>query len=299
MNDKTPALEAAAASTAPDRSDPDWSTPDRRRLLLGLMGIAGASFLAGLPTPAAAQGAPAAPAASGAEDPRLQIETVSYATKKQPCRCYLVKPKAAGRRPGVVVLHDQRGPSAHFRQFARKLALYNFNVAVPDLVSPVATVEETSDEALKILERMPEAEALGYVHGAVDLLGKLPEHAAGIGVVGFVWGGIPAVRMAFEAGRVRAVVLYYALPPLPDTIQNLKVPLQLHYAGLDQKTAPLVEPVEKKLMGHAKVYEQYVYDNTLSSFANETQPKRYNAQAAELAFERTELFLKRYLAAST
>ena len=53
-------------------------------------------------------------------------------------RGYLVRPaKAAGKLPGVLVVHENRGLNPHIEDIARRLALDNFIAFAPDALTPL------------------------------------------------------------------------------------------------------------------------------------------------------------------
>jgi carboxymethylenebutenolidase len=48
---------------------------------------------------------------------------------------YLSRPKAAGRFPGVIVIHENRGLTDHIQDVARRLAKEGFAALAPDLLA--------------------------------------------------------------------------------------------------------------------------------------------------------------------
>src|SRR5215469_11070577 len=99
----------------------------RGTALLATLGVAAASdeiaAAAGAPAPRLAQsgGAPAVPP----DDPSLDTRMVSFPGAPpgpQTVFGYLAAPKGASRAPGVVVIHENRGLTDHFKDLARRLA---------------------------------------------------------------------------------------------------------------------------------------------------------------------------------
>src|SRR5215467_713890 len=58
-----------------------------------------------------------------ADDARLANERVSYDSPKGKINGYLVRPKSMGKRPAVVVIHENRGLNPHIEDVARRLAV--------------------------------------------------------------------------------------------------------------------------------------------------------------------------------
>lgn len=264
----------------------DLPSLDRRRLLRLAAAAVG---LAALPTAAAAQEAEAA-------DPRLTVETVTFQLRRQVYKGRLLRLRTGGRRPGVLLIHDQRGPDAFFRGYARRLALDGFLVMLPDLLSPQNISPEATEEAQGALARMAPAEAMQALEAAADLLSRHAECTGAVGVVGFSWGGSFALQFAMSGARAKAVVAYYALPPSPERVAEIKVPVLFHWGEDDPRTAPVVDGMEKRLIGAGKVFEAYVYPDVRSGFASEPNSPRWSPTAADLAYERSAFFLKRHVA---
>jgi carboxymethylenebutenolidase len=79
-------------------------------------------------------------------------------------------------------------------------------------------------------------------------------------------------------------------------VANIRAPLLLHYAGLDQRIDAGVPDFRKALDAAGVKYELHMYDNVNHAFHNDTSAERYNADAAKLAWQRTIAFFKANLA---
>ena len=73
---------------------------------------------------------------------------------------------------------------------------------------------------------------------------------------------------------------------------KIKAPLQIHYAGLDERINAGWPAYEAALKANNKYYEAYIYPNVNHGFNNDTTP-RYDEAAAKLSWQRTlEFFAK-------
>jgi carboxymethylenebutenolidase len=264
----------------------------RRHAIGTIVGIAGAVLGRGWPR-AWAAGEPAPPAA-------IAAETVTYPGRRAPLKAYIARPKSAqGKRPGVIVIHEIRGINGHFRDLARRLAQEGMIAMVPELASAQGFTQEASDEIRDYLQKLTVAETTGEYQAAIDYMKSLPDCSGALGVIGFTWGGAVAAQLAASPQKpIKAAVLYYSLPPSLDMVPKFTAAVQLHYAEQDPHTQPQIDAIEKKLIGHSKIYEQFVYEGVNHDFANESLPKWYHKDAAALAWDRTVMFLKRQLASS-
>src|SRR5881392_1481385 len=77
----------------------------------------------------------AAAALLSPDDTRLAAERVTYDSPKGKINGYLVRGKAKGKRPAVIVIHENRGLSPHIEDVARRLAVEGYLVLAPDLLS--------------------------------------------------------------------------------------------------------------------------------------------------------------------
>lgn len=262
--------------------------PTRRSLILGAAALATPAMLS--PDTAFAQ------EAEPALDPRFVGETVSFPAKRWTMKGWLVRTRSGGRRPGVLVLPDQRGSTPSFRNIARRLAAEGFVAFVPDLGAPFG-LEGGGDDARIAIAKLTTAEVVQLFDASLDTLARQQDCNGSVGGIGYIWGGSFVLQLAMATpSKLKCGVAYYTLPPSPDKAQTIKVPMQFHYAEQDARTGPVIDAFEKQLIGHSKVYEQYIYDGVGASFANETMTRAFNREATELAWERTIAFFRKTLA---
>jgi carboxymethylenebutenolidase len=146
-----------------------------------------------------------------------------------------------------------------------------------------------------MMARIIPAEHQLALDAAADLLAKHPECNGSIGAVGFVWGGPYVMQFAITGARIKAGVVYYAMLPSPERAATIKVPVLFHWGENDPRTAPQIEPIEKKLIGAARIFESWVYPGLSGGFASDPTGRLYNKEAADLAYDRTVFFLRRRL----
>ena len=91
-------------------------------------------------------------------------------------------------------------------------------------------------------------------------------------------------------------MVFYGQAPATETVANIKAPLLLNYAGLDQRINAGIPAFEAALKEHGKTYTLYMYEGANHAFNNDTSAERYNEAAAKLAWQRTVDFFKETLA---
>lgn len=279
-------------ASAPTRG----SVPLTRRIFLHALGAAGLGAAAidralAQGTPAPAQ-PPATPPAPGTGDSLVERQ-VELTLPGGRCSGLIVHGSAGGRQPGLLIIPEPTGLTQHVTRIARRFARAGYAVSVPSFVTLYGPGDDRA--ARTRLTTMGPPQTAAVIRAAVDHLAGQAFCTGAVGVVAFAWGGPGLAVIAAEPGPVRAMVFCYVVPPTAEQIPNLKVPIQFHYAGLDERTSGLVEPTEKRLMGYSKVYEQYVYDGVSVSFMNDGAERRYDEAAAVQAFDRMEFFLARHV----
>jgi carboxymethylenebutenolidase len=267
---------------------------DRRTLLKQMTLLAGsvAAAEALIGTIAAS---PAAAAITDANDPRLDAAFETGTEAGKPWRAYVVTPKTVAKPPCVVlVIHENRGLTAHIQDVARRVALAGFVAVAPDLLAPQGNTPVDEDAARTLIGSVDYDLALAQARAYADRARKFPGIDGRVGIVGFCWGGAFVNRMAI-AGGIDAGVAYYGPAPAPAEAAKVTCPLMLHYAGKDARVAQSGEPWVAALKAAGKPVEAFDYPGVDHAFNNDTSAERYDKAAAELAWGRTIAFLHRHL----
>jgi len=267
----------------------------RREFLARLGRIAGGAAAASLLLPLLenryAQAATVAP-----DDPGLEATREQFDAPGGTVDSYVAWPKKSPRRrPAVIVIHENRGLNAHIEDVTRRFALEGYLAIAPDALSGSGGTPANEDEARKKIGELNRETALGIYLAAV-------RHAAGhkhsnyrVGCVGFCWGGAMSGRLAANSKELHAAVVFYGMPPSADEAAKIRVPLLLHYAGLDTRINEAVPAFESALKAAGKKYELHMYPDVDHAFHNDTNATRYNADAALHAWKRTLAFFEREL----
>jgi carboxymethylenebutenolidase len=230
-------------------------------------------------------------------DPRLVSERVSFDTPKGKVSGYLTRLSAKGKRPAVLVVHENRGLNPHLEDVARRLALEGFLAFAIDLLSLVGGTPPDEDEARTLHSKLNIDDAVVALVAAVEFLKKNPESTGKVGTVGFCFGGGMVNRLAVASPDLDAAVAYYGPQPPAAQVPNIRAPLLLHYAGNDTNINAGIPAYEAALKANNKSYIIYVYPNVQHAFNNDTGAARYNKEVADLAWDRTLAFLKEKLGA--
>ena len=268
---------------------------NRRQFLDRLTDIAGSSAaaLAMLPL---LQNDYARAAIVPADDARLAIEKITYDSKGAAINGYLARPKSKGKRPAVIVIHENRGRNPHIEDVARRIALEGFLAFAPDLLSVAGGTPADEDQARDLHTKADKGAMLSAALAAIPFLKSHAESTGKVGAVGFCYGGGVVNSMAVASADLNAGVAYYGAQPPGDQVASIKAPLLLQYGGLDQRINAGIPAYEAALKTAGKRYTINVYDNVNHAFNNDTGD-RYDKAAADLAWSRTIAFFKENLGA--
>ena len=210
-------------------------------------------------------------------------------------RAKLARPDGDVKHPGVLVIHENRGLNTHIADVTRRVALEGFLAIAPDALSPVGGTPPDENKAIALIGKLDPRWTMVNFMAAVKYLKTHPLSTGKVGVVGFCWGGAMANQLAVSSPDVSAVVSYYGRQPAPEDVPRIRASLLLHYAGLD-------EGIDKGIPGYVAAlkrahidYKLYMYEGAQHAFNNDTNPDRYNKEAAELAWKRTIAFFKEKL----
>jgi carboxymethylenebutenolidase len=228
-------------------------------------------------------------------DARLMIDRVAYDSPKGKINGYLARPKAGGKRPVVLVIHENRGLNPHLEDVARRFALEGFLGYAVDLLSLVGGTPPSEDAARELHTKMSQDDAVVALVAAVSFLKKHPESTGKVGAVGFCFGGLMVNRLAVASAELDAGVAYCGRQVPADQVPKIRAPLLLHYAEHDPGVNAGIAAYEAALRANNKKYTIHHYPGTQHAFNNDTGAARYNKAAADLAWGRTVAFFKEML----
>ncbi|MEA9602383.1 dienelactone hydrolase family protein [Polynucleobacter sp. MG-28-Ekke-A2] len=215
----------------------------------------------------------------------------------QAVKGYLAEPVDKATAPGVVVIQEWWGLDDEVKAVADRLAKAGYRALVPDLYRGKLAIE--ANEAEHLMGDLNFGDAAGQdIRGAVQYLKATG--SAKVAVTGFCMGGALTILAACNVPELDASIVWYGNPPLEyvnaDAISR---PMLGHWAMHDE-FFPIagVDQLEQKLKQAGVDYEFHRYD-TKHAFANPKSdarglaPLKYNAEAAQLAWERTLHFLQK------
>lgn len=195
---------------------------------------------------------------------------------------------------GIVVVHENRGLNPYIEDVGRRAALAGFISIAPDALTPLGGYPGDDDKGREMQSKRDRNEMLEDFIAAYDYLKNSKECNGKVGVVGFCFGGWIANMMAVRIPGLAAAVPFYGTQPTAEEVPAIQAPLLLHYAGLDTRVNEGWPAYETALKANNKTYTAYIYPNVNHGFHNDTTP-RFDKAAAELAWQRTIDFFKKYL----
>jgi carboxymethylenebutenolidase len=231
------------------------------------------------------------------DDKRLKTEWVEIDSPNGygKIKAYLCRPaNAAGKLPGVLVVHENRGLNPHIEDIARRLALDNFMALAPDALTPLGGYPGDEDKARTEFQKLEQPKTREDFIAATHYLRTRPDCTGKIGAVGFCYGGSMVGFLATRVPQLAASVPFYGGQPSLEDTKNIKAALLINYAGTDERINAGWPAWEAALKANNVKYEGYIYPGTQHGFNNDTTP-RYDAAAAKLAWSRTIAHFNKHL----
>ncbi len=224
-------------------------------------------------------------------DPRITTSAITF----QGGAGYLVQPKAEGKFGSVLVIHENRGLNPHIKDIARRVAAEGFVALAPDYLNGLGGTPADEDKARDLIGTLQPGAILATSRAALAAAKTQSKSNGKGGCIGFCWGGSAVNALAVGEPTLNAGVAYYGMQPPAADVAQIKAPLLLHYAGLDDRINAGIPAFEAALKAAGKTYQIHVYDGANHAFNNDTNSARYDKTAADLAWSRSIAFLKKYL----
>lgn len=223
-------------------------------------------------------------------------QDVYYFDENDKVKGFLAMPKGAKDAPALILIHEWWGLNDNIRDLAQEFAKQGYVALAVDLYDGESTTERDVAQKLATNVRENMDPAFANLAAAVQYLHELSEvDDERIASVGWCFGGGWSYQMAKNDMGVKATVMYYGQFDPEDDFKHMKATILGHF-GEDDASIKVDDVKEfqatlKTLSGN---HEVYIYPNAGHGFAN-SDSSSYNKEAADLAWERTAEFLKKYL----
>jgi len=204
---------------------------------------------------------------------------------------YLATPAEGSPRGGIVLIHEWWGLNDNVRAAADRYAGEGYAALAIDLYE--GEVAADREQAGVLVRRASDNEdrALDNLRQATGWL-RSEASVEKVGVVGWCFGGGWSLRAGISQGEaLDAVVIYYGrVASEPGELEGLTAPVLGHF-GVEDTGIPVesVRGFEAALASRRHEATIHLYERAGHAFANPTG-SRYNAEAAELSWERTLAF---------
>ncbi len=222
-------------------------------------------------------------------DTALDSIAVAFKSPKGMTLGYLSQPKAAGMRPGAVVLHDLSGLNNNIRGMARNLATAGYAVVAPDLLSPQGGTAGFRGVDAEVQKAAAATTAAAVAEQATSALSYAKSHGGGggrgLGLVGFGWGGTQALLYAAGRTDVAAIVAFYPDPKLVlPVLPKISAPVLIVFAGDDAATKEGAAGIEQAAAASKRPHTVKVYPGVGRNFHDPFAGAAYKADPAKQAW---------------
>jgi carboxymethylenebutenolidase len=214
---------------------------------------------------------------------------------------YLARPADMSQKyPGVLHIHENRGPTDHHQDLARRFAKEGFVALLPDLLSRNGGLGSIADAAQvpAMVSASPERNVGDLRASIATLMARDEVRPGGIGAVGYCFGGGMVWRTMMADPNVLAAVPYYGpTPPAPlGSIASANAKVLAFYASDDNGVNSRRGEIEDALKTNGVSYQLIEEPNTKHAFFNDTGAS-YSPDAAADAWPKTLAFFRENLPA--
>jgi carboxymethylenebutenolidase len=219
---------------------------------------------------------------------------VKFSSKAGQLSGAITEPAGTGHVGGVVVIQEWHGLNDQMKGKVDRFAKEGFLALCPDLYN--GKVATNDQDAASLMNQLDWGHAVADIGAAAAHLRGHARSNGKVGVLGFCMGGALAFAAALNVDGIACAVPFYGLPQVPpDQLGKIKIPVEAHFAKRDEwAKASVAEEIQKKIRAAGGQMDLFVYDAG-HAFMRETDPSKYDAPSAKLAWERTLDFLRKHL----
>ena len=221
---------------------------------------------------------------------------------------FLAYPKAAGRYPVVVLMHERYGLVAHAKDLARRCAADGYAALAPNFF--FKHPDQKALNAGNDRYDMTDPESVVLLKSALAALRNMAfTDMSKVAVAGYCQTGRHPLVFAAEV-KIQAVVVWYGAAskrewevnaiqprPLDDIIAKIECPVFGAFGSDDHIIS--VDDVRRfrtSLEEHKKSYDMHLYAGAPHGWLNNTMPGRYRKPQADAAWAAQQQFLKQAFA---
>jgi carboxymethylenebutenolidase len=235
----------------------------------------------------------------------LRTEELGFTRNDDRIEAYAAWMRRDERLPAVIIIHDVRGLSDHYRDITRRLANEGFFALALDLYSREGAPDLPDiDAVVAWMRQLSDGRVLADIDGTVRFLGTRPEvRSRSIGIAGFCMGGRYALMAACTVRNLAACVSFYGMLRSQDKAENpltVAQDLSCPYLGLFGEQDGLIPRADiKELEGilrrNDKAFQTKIYQGAGHAFFNDQRPDAYRPEAAKDAWSKTVSFFRTHL----
>jgi carboxymethylenebutenolidase len=193
---------------------------------------------------------------------------------------------APTRRGAVLIIHENRGLTDHFKTLPARFAADGYDALAIDLLSRQGGTAAFADpaQATAALGAAKQDDLTADMRAGLDELSRRAP-GAGLAIVGFCFGG-GQVWSLLAAGepRLAAAAPFYGPGPSGANFSGSKAAVLGVYAELDSRVNASKDAMDQALTAAGLVHEMRVFPGVDHAFFNDTGP-RYDATQAAAAYQ--------------
>lgn len=226
----------------------------------------------------------------------VDSSTVEYKNGDVKLSGYLSKPLKKGNYPAIIVIHENRGLNEHTRDVARRFAAAGYIALASDALSRKGGTAsfDTPEKVRQAFGSLDMKDVMSDLNAGLDFLNSQKNVRKNkLASIGFCWGGARSFMLATEPNQLKAAVVFYGTAPTEEQLAKAHCPILGIYGETDERITSKVPEVDAAMKKLKKTYEHKIYKAAAHAFFNDTNPERYNAEAAKDAWTQTLAFLKK------
>lgn len=239
-------------------------------------------------------------------DGKIITRDVTFPGAGAEVRAFLARPREDLDLPAVILIPGIFGVSSYMRESTAQVAQAGLVGLCVDFYSRIGGVPASDDFAVlrEAVGRISDSELIADLQAGINYLKKEPHVKNSFGVTGFCMGGRYTLLLAAQSRDIAAASPYYGpvsvggpgRPAVMDMTESISCAVQGHYGATDRNPKPEdVKAFYEKLAKTNPHAEHFIYEGAGHAFHDFSRPA-YNAQAAEIAWNRTLEFFRKHLA---